>query len=55
MDGHEILQEQRNCLLKEGKTEGTEKWCNRAFFTHAKAGVGTKKWSMLYMVGKAEI
>ena len=31
-------------LLKEGNTEDAGRWCNRAFFTHAKAGVGTKEW-----------
>ena len=33
--------------------KGTERWSNRAFFTHVKAGVGTKKWWTLCMVGRA--
>ena len=27
-------------LLKERCTKNTERWCNRAFFTHVNAGVG---------------
>ena len=46
MDGHEFLQEE---LMKEGSTKGTEMWRNREFYTHVKAGVGTKKWSILYI------
>ena len=54
MDGLEILSEQRE-LLKEGSTKDSGRWCNRAFFTHVKAGVGTKKWSIRYMDGNAGI
>ena len=42
-------------LLKEENTKGTERWFNRAFFTHVKTGVGTKKWRILCMVGRAGI
>ena len=42
MDGHEILQRTRE-LQKERNTKGIEKWFSRAFFTHVKAGVETKK------------
>ena len=33
----------------------TGRWCNRAFFNPVKAGVGTKKWLICYIVGKAGI
>ena len=40
-------------LLKEENTKDKEKWCSRVFFTLVKAGVGTKTWWMLCVVGKA--
>ena len=43
MDGHEILQEHRNCWGKETQN-GTEKWYNTRFFTEVKAGAVTRKW-----------
>ena len=33
----------KHALLREENTKDTEKLCKRAFFTHAKGGVGTKK------------
>ena len=42
-------------LRKEGNTEDAGRVCNRAFFTHAKVGAGTKKWSMPCTGGRAEI
>ena len=42
-------------LPKEENTEDTGNWCSRVFFILVKDGAGTKKWSMLYMDGKAGI
>ena len=42
MDGHDIFT-RTNELRRERNTEDTGRWSNRVFFTHVKAGAGTKK------------
>ena len=54
MDG-QVIFTRTNELRREGNTEDTGRWCNRVFFTHVKAGGGTKKWLICYMVGNAGI
>ena len=51
MEGHDFFSRTSE-LLREGNTKGTEKWWNRTFCTHVKAGVRTKKRSLLIWMGK---
>ena len=54
VDGPKISTKTKE-LLKEGHTKGTERWSNRAFFTHAKAGVGTRNGGHSAWLGEQEL
>ena len=51
VDGH-FFQKKTKESLKEESIRDTKRLCSRVFFTLARDGAGTKRWSMRCMAGK---